>query len=116
MSFAVSDLNSANFLDSAKLSINAFTRKYPLVSIISALALSILAFSTLSVGSFTGLFIGSVFAFSAFTIANHIISHREEFLSLIKYSIMSLRASSYEERLEIELDAQIVRDRIAKRG
>ncbi len=115
MSLGISNLNNADLFNPVKLSINNFARNNPLASIVLALALSILAFNTLSAGTLTGLLVGSVFAFNAFTITNHIISNREDFADLIKYSLMSLRTSSYEERMDIELEAQVIRDRIAQR-
>jgi len=116
MSFAIPNLNNANLLNSAKQSVDEFTRIYPLVSIVAAVALSILAFNTLAAGTFTGLLVGSVFTFVAFTISNYMISHREEFSTLIRYSVRSLKTSNFDVRQSIERQAQIIRDRIAQRN
>jgi len=113
MSFAIPNLNNANLLNTATQSINDFTRRYPLVSVVAATALSILAFNALAAG---GLLTGSIFTFGAFTIANHVFSHREEFSDLIKLSLLSLKTSNFEQRIIIERQAQIIRDRIASRG
>ena len=113
MGFAIPSFNNANLLNSATESINDFTRRNPLASIVAAVALSILAFNALAAG---GLLSGSIFTFGAFTIAKHMFSHREEFLELIRLSFLSLKTISFDHRQAIEKQAQYIRDKIAARA
>lgn len=103
-------LDTSKLLDSATLSINDFTRKQPLTSIVATIALSILAFNIFAAGSITGLAVGSIFAFTAYTSMKHIFSHREEFATLIRYSFRALLTPNFNVRQGIEVRAEAVRN------
>lgn len=116
MSFTIPNLHSADFVNSAKLSINDFTRKHPLASIIGIIALSILTCNVIAAGTFTGLILGTVFVYGALTSANHMLYHREDFIFLIRASFRFLSASNFEERQLIERQAELIRNRIIERN
>jgi hypothetical protein len=115
MGFAIPNFQPSGIINSARNSINNFTRKHPIIALICAIALVALSISVFSAGSLTGLVTGSIYFSTSFTVMEHIFSNREDFYELIKLSFRSLKSKSYEQRNLIEIQAKEIREKIENR-